>query len=252
MEEESGVSEGDMGLVAMLRRECVNGEAAESDRQLPVSEPDQRYELTSIGAALTIRQLSSQGLSFQLWPAATSLVSLLDRNPNLILSSLRRRAENFKILELGSGTGLAGIAAAAILGAGVTLTDMAHVLPNLQFNAKLNADAVAARGGTVDVRRLEWGNHAEESLPEFDLILASDVVYHDHLFDPLLKTLDFLVNGEVVFVMAHLRRWKKDGLFFRKARKLFEISVIHSDAPLPGSRVGIVVYLFVRRANAKK
>lgn len=212
---------------------------------------EQHHRLDSIGRTLTTRQLPSQGLSFQLWPAASALVSLLDQNPStLLLPSLN---SPLRILEIGSGTGLVGIAAAAILGAHVTLTDLPHVLPNLRFNAEANAGVIAALGGSVDVRQLIWGDEGDQLSvsTEFDAVMASDVVYYEHLIDPLLKTLSWSVEGEVVFVMAHLRRWKKrDAVFFRKARKLFEVVALHSDPPLPGSRVGVVVYRFVAKKKA--
>ncbi|KAG6493894.1 hypothetical protein ZIOFF_048897 [Zingiber officinale] len=84
-------------------------------------------------------------------------------------------------------------------------------------------------GGSVDVRQLRWGEDEDaakflvDGRPAFDAVLASDVVYYDHLIDPLLRTLRGLVKGEVVFVMVHLKRWKnRDAVFFRKARKLNE------------------------------
>lgn len=210
--------------------------------------------LESINTTLFVRQLPSQGLSFQLWPAASTLVSLIDQNRNssspilplLSLPVSQPNSKPIRILELGSGTGLVGIAAASLLHAHVTLTDLPHVLPNLQFNADANAAATVTNGGTVEVRCLRWGepNDMGSLGHQFDLILASDVVYHDHLFDPLLNTLSFFLQGRVVFVMAHLRRWKKDGVFFKRARKLFEVRMVHTDEPLPGSRTGVAVYHF--------
>lgn len=214
---------------------------------------EQRHHLHSIQATVTTRQLPSQGLSFQLWPAASALVSLLDRCPSSLL--LPPPPININILELGSGTGLVGIAAAAILGARATLTDLPHVLPNLRSNADANAALIAARGGSVDVRRLTWGDEEDHSSlsssTTFDVVMASDVVYYAHLIDPLLQTLSCFVKGEVVFVMAHLRRWKKrDAVFFRKAKKLFDFTVVHTDPPLPGSRIGVAVYRFTAKKNA--
>ncbi|KAE8709523.1 pyridine nucleotide-disulfide oxidoreductase domain-containing protein 2-like isoform X1 [Hibiscus syriacus] len=220
----------------------------------------QQHYIRSTESTVVIRQLPSEGLSFQLWPAATTLVALLDDHLSHLresplastltaLSNGGGNGRKLKILELGSGTGLVGIAAAVTLGANVTVTDLPHVIPNLRFNAEANADVVAQRGGTVDVAPLRWGEDDDMEVigREFDLVLASDVVYHDHLFEPLIQTLRFLLNGDrrKVFVMAHLRRWKKDSTFFKKSKKLFDVEVLHTDPPKEGSRIGVVVYAFV-------
>lgn len=87
---------------------------------------------------------------------------------------------------------------------------------------------------------------------EYDLILGSDVVYHDHLYEQLRETLRYFLLGgerkegkEMVFLMAHLKRWKKEAAFFKKARKVFDVEVIHRDSPSDGKRVGVTVYRFV-------
>ncbi|KAI6695400.1 hypothetical protein NL676_023110 [Syzygium grande] len=173
------------------------------------------------------------------------------------------RQRRLSVLELGSGTGLVGIAAAVALGADVTVTDLPHVVPNLQFSVDANAAALAAGaggGGAVRVAPLRWGEAEDVGAlgEEYDVILASDVVYYDHLYDPLLETLRWLFERserreEMVFVMAHLRRWKKDSAFFRKARKAFDVEAIHADEPRHGSRVGVAVYRFdwKRKRTAK-
>ncbi|XP_030529356.1 protein N-lysine methyltransferase METTL21D [Rhodamnia argentea] len=229
------------------------------------AQPNQleHHHLRSVNATIAIRQLPSQGLSFQLWPAATTLLNLLDSHISdpaagplsPILADRRCPGQRrLSILELGSGTGLVGIAAAVALGADVTVTDLPHVVPNLQFSVDANAAALAAGsggGGAVRVAALRWGKAEDVRAlgEEYDVILASDVVYYDHLYDPLVETLRWLFEGsdrreEMVFVMAHLRRWKKDSAFFRKARKAFDVEVIHMDEPRGGSRIGVVVYRF--------
>ncbi|CAO2830455.1 unnamed protein product [Amaranthus hypochondriacus] len=205
----------------------------------------QRHRVTSLNTDVIIQQLPSQGLSFQLWPAATTLFSLLDTR--LLDKYLPNTCRRLRILELGSGTGLVGISAAAILGAEVTVTDLPHVIPNLEFNVSANTDVIAARGGGVVAKELSWGNVDQMVAVgrEYDVIMGSDVVYHDHLYDPLLETLKYFVVGEGMFLMAHLKRWKKEAAFFKKARKLFDVDVIHRDNPSDGVRVGVMVYRFV-------
>ncbi|XP_071731321.1 uncharacterized protein [Rutidosis leptorrhynchoides] len=241
---------------------------------LPTPIQHQTYHLNSVSSAVVIRQLPSQGLSFQLWPAADTFVKLLDSyhesNADRFsgaVTSVNPRSRPIRILELGSGTGVVGIAAAAILGADVTVTDLHHVLPNLKFNVDVNSGALEPRGGEVHVAALSWGENDEMKVigREFDLIIGSDVVYHDNLFDPLLETLKYLLldngncngvdgisngnggEGEKVFLMGHLRRWKKESGFFKKAKKYFKVELVHEDGPSSVSRTGVVVYRFARK-----
>lgn len=223
----------------------------------PQQQQQQLHFLQSINSNVVIRQLPSEGLSFQLWPAATILVTLLDNirsGESTPFSELFKRQEKgdslpLSILELGSGTGVVGIAAAAILGAKVTVTDLPHVLPNIQFNVDANSKVLEQQCGGVDVAALSWGDnqHMEAVGRDYDLILGSDVVYHDHLYDPLIETLRFFLLGggkKIAFVMAHLKRWKKESVFFKRAKKLFDVQIIHTEPPPDGSRIGVVVYLF--------
>eukprot|EP00261_Vitis_vinifera_P016985 XP_010646436.1 PREDICTED: uncharacterized protein LOC104878203 [Vitis vinifera] len=72
----------------------------------------------------------SQGLSFQLWPTATTLVTLLDQ---------LHYHRPLRILELGFDTGLVDIVAATTHRANVIVTGLPYMIPNLQFNAKMNS-----------------------------------------------------------------------------------------------------------------
>ncbi|XP_019058962.1 PREDICTED: protein-lysine methyltransferase METTL21D-like [Tarenaya hassleriana] len=261
--DDDGEDDLDPTKMLLLEENGVNGGSSSPVRDgAPEHQLHQQHYIRSIESTVVIRQLPSQGLSFQLWPAATTLVTLLDnprRDPSQspltetlkALSSNGAESSTLNILELGSGTGIVGIAAAATLSADVTMTDLPHVIENLSFNADANSDMVARFGGRVHVAPLRWGEAGDVELigRRFDLILASDVVYHDHLYDPLLETLRLLLLGSEkrMLVMAHLRRWKKESVFFKKARKLFDVDVIHSDDPLEGSRIGVVVYRFARK-----
>jgi len=224
------------------------------DNHIHVSsvDPEVGYQ-PQIGPAIVVSQIRERGLSFQLWPAATGMCRYLE---NAYGDALR----GARVLELGAGTGMAGVMAGRF-GARVTLTDLPHVLPNLQSNVDLNLAEVEACGGSLAVQPLRWGVHDDVAeFPTPDLILASDCVYYDTLFEPLMQTLKWLcgigvekgkgaIMGPVV-LLAHLRRWKKDGHFFRMAAKCFDVEVVHKH-PLPeDARIGVVVYKFTRKLSS--
>jgi D-xylulose reductase len=99
-----------------------------------------------------------------------------------------------RVLELGAGTGLVGLAMAG-LGANVLLTDMASIHSNLARNARANADVVEGRGGSLFTGILDWTRPTVcETVPHstdetgggfvtsrFPIILAADSLYSpDH------------------------------------------------------------------------
>ena len=78
---------------------------------------------------------------------------------------------NANVLELGSGTGLVGLAAGAIWDVPVTLTDLSSILPNLEFNVKANPHVTR-----VKARVLDWRNSAYEA-DVYNVVLVSDPLY---------------------------------------------------------------------------
>jgi hypothetical protein len=86
-----------------------------------------------------------------------------------------------RVVELGAGTGLCGLALAR-LGAHVQLTDMQHILPILRGNVATNP---SGRGGSMHVSELLWGDtDAVQRLRphECDIVLGAECVYQvgDH------------------------------------------------------------------------
>ncbi|CAK8993143.1 unnamed protein product [Durusdinium trenchii] len=127
-----------------------------------------------------------------LWDAALLLSAYL-------CTSTRPRLRGSHVLELGSGCGLVGLVAKR-LGAEVTLTDLPSLLPLLEANANCN-------GADVDIRPLLWQEAAQMRWIQnhrFDLVLMSDLLYHEEQFDPLWTVL------QVLTAQAKLKRRRDD------------------------------------------
>ncbi|MBA2347574.1 MAG: methyltransferase domain-containing protein [Solirubrobacterales bacterium] len=109
----------------------------------------------------------------ELWPSAIALAKVL----------ARRELGGRRVLELGCGVGLAGIAA-AVGGARVTLTDWApEAIAVAQANARRNDVEVEAR--VVDWRAPE---ELVAAAP-WDLVVLADVLYEERNVDALLPLL---------------------------------------------------------------
>ncbi|CAM9247790.1 unnamed protein product [Choristocarpus tenellus] len=131
-----------------------------------------------------------------------------------------QRQQYPRVLELGCGTGLAGLSAAALGAREVILSDLLYALDNTRANVYRNRtflrteeedegggsgggeeESTGQEGrGVVRVRELDW----REPLPldlmdggEFDLVLAADVVWLDDLVLPLVETLERVTEGWV-------------------------------------------------------
>lgn len=111
---------------------------------------------------LTIREpaLTGDSLGFKTWGSSYVLSQHL---PHLAAKSLFRIFDETlgqpqpTILELGSGTGLLGIAAAVLWKAPVALSDLPNIASNLKHNAEANRALVEAQGGSLTVGPLTWG-----------------------------------------------------------------------------------------------
>ena len=86
-----------------------------------------------------------------------------------------------RVLELGCGWGLVGIACAKTFQAQVTGLDAdTAVFPYLQLHAQRNGVHIATRHGT-------FADLAPQDLAAFDLIVGADICFWEELVDPLYQ-----------------------------------------------------------------
>lgn len=108
----------------------------------------------------------------KLWPAAPLLAAAIVRNP---------LPRGTRVLELGCGSGLVGIAALAC-GLDVTFSDYVPLAVELACENAARNEHSQARGMVLD-----WRQPCDE---QFEMILAADVTYDRTNLPPLLDVLE--------------------------------------------------------------
>jgi len=134
-----------------------------------------------------------------LWRCATILLKYFE-NEKLFP---KRFFEGKRILEVGAGTGLVGIALSKI-GAIVTLTDLQFLLPLMNENIHLNNLSPEQ----IQAKELCWGETDCTPFcePPLDYILAVECIYLEDLFEPLLKTLEKLSSPNTIILAAFIKK----------------------------------------------
>ena len=150
----------------------------------------------------------------RLWDSGQTLAKWINQEDRL---SMLCATPSPRILELGSGTGVLGLALSA-MGANVLLTDRPKplsLLTILRSNATRNAEAISTACGSATVSPLEWGNSRQleatlawgndggsEGLDSgclgsgFDLVVGADLFYSSSspFFPVLLDTIEAAVS----------------------------------------------------------
>lgn len=110
-------------------------------------------------------------------------------------------------LDLGSGTGIVGLAAAAS-GAfsRVLLSDMPSVVPLLSDNLQRNADVLPLRGAPVRAVALRWDDATQlervRAMGPFDLIVGGDILYREQVVQPLLMAVGALATERTTVLLS--------------------------------------------------
>jgi len=178
-----------------------------------------KTELTFTGLPrpLQLAVDAAPGCGGRAWPAGEVLGRYL----------VARRASKLKgqrVLELGAGTGLAGLVA-GMLGADVWITDQAQLLLLMEKNVALNA-----LEGQVTAAELDWAKPVPREMARPDLILAADCVYFEPAFALLVDTLDALTSDPATEVLfCYKKRRKADKRFFALLKKKFDWAHVDDD-----------------------
>eukprot|EP00158_Paraphelidium_tribonemae_P007321 Partr_v1_DN28199_c1_g1_i1_m55339 putative Putative methyltransferase len=198
--------------------------------------------VTSIGN-VEIEELIGAGTGGRLWDvAAGALIAFLHHqlsSSTTATATMSINLANKQVLELGSGTGVVGLAYLKAYSKTfdlsdvtrrplVTLTDFDFICPMIVCNARRNCMDDHLESGLLAVQSLSWSRaSAVESVVVTgchpDIILISDCVYLETAFEALLTTLECLMNAETVCWMSYTRRRHAERRFFQNLRKQFVV-----------------------------
>jgi len=181
-----------------------------------LSFPNDPGQGCSAAIQITLKVDASPGCGGIAWPAGEVLANYLTI-----------RGEGYckgqTILELGSGTGLVGLVAAA-LGGDVWMTDQAPLLDIMRANVRLNH-----LESSVVVSELNWGEALSSEIPRPDMILAADCVYFEPAFPLLVDTLSKLATEKTEILFCYKKRRKADKRFFTLLKRHFSWKEIKDD-----------------------
>lgn len=164
------------------------------------------FQLTekSIPIKILERGITADCIGWKTWGASLPFSKRLLTDES-IFAQIKEDKKQYTILELGSGTGLAGITILHKLERNhnfkLYLTDLPEIVPNLEKNIKLN------HPNRVDfvVAALDWKDHSSfiESVGDikFDFVVVCDCLYSPEHPSLVVSTINQFLkkNGELLF-----------------------------------------------------
>ena len=144
-----------------------------------------------------------------------------------------QETKQLKVLELGSGCGIVGLALAAMRGScHVLLTD----LPSAEEISHRNLHHSRKQlQGNASFQIFDWDDPVPPSTSP-DIILIADCTYNPDNADSLVRAIEKCVNGsrETIIALAHKKRHDSETLFFDLIGKHFQIMNHSEFSTLPG------------------
>ena len=164
-----------------------------------------------------------------------------------------QRARPLRVIELGAGCGIAGIALAQLVPhCSVFLTDLPEAQELLQKNIDV---AKPAPGSSLRRGLLEWGPVSSSSILQSgpDLVLISDCTYNADSCAALVQTLVCLAQHakDIKILVAMKRRHDAEAVFEHKMDQngftpleCTKLAIPHRESEMDPSRPVVELYLY--------
>ncbi|KAF0696007.1 Aste57867_13220 [Aphanomyces stellatus] len=151
------------------------------------------------------------GIGGSLWTSGRLLVDYMSRN-----APEQHALAGRTVLELGSGTGLVGLAMSLLGPTRVILTDLHSHVESMERNLARNKSRIPSTT-SVDVLALDWHTFSAADaarLKPVNWIVGTDIAYLSEFYAPLLRTLTLLADADTR-ILVGLGRHDTDMRFFR-------------------------------------
>ncbi|KAM0333166.1 hypothetical protein ACHAQA_001826 [Verticillium albo-atrum] len=188
---------------------------------------------------LKLHEDLASGCGGQTWPAGMLLAKHM-------LRYHREDMGDARILELGAGGGLVGLAVANgcnLRRTPLLLTDQDEMFTLMQHNIAMND-----LGAQVKPLILNWGEPLPQDVIDSkpNVILAADCVYFEPAFPLLLETLSDLLalNEDATIYFCFRKRRRADMGFMKKAKKMFRVEQAFDEDQPVFSRESLFLYTF--------
>jgi len=188
----------------------------DESKLMPHEKPSRTFQIGTEEFVIP-QDWTGQGVAGVVWDSAVVLAEYITKHPEIVKGK--------SVLELGAGTGLAGLAAAS-LGSKVTVTEREEAMDHLISTVERNTEG---KHWDISAQVLDWTVSYDDSdkFHDFDVVIGADIIYIEETFEYLLKTLkSFASKPEILVLLSCRIRYDRDEHFLNMLKELFEIKQI--------------------------
>jgi predicted nicotinamide N-methyase len=168
----------------------------------------------------------------RLWDAAMILAYVL---------GAQKETKGKRLLELGSGLGAAGLAAAAA-GFDVTLSDSEDIRIDFQ-----RVSAAASKLYDITFVRMDWID--PPPLKTFDVLAGAEILFREELLQPLLHIFKTYLAPDGMIYLAHDAKRQSLPKFLKLAQNDFDIALKEQTIRRDGKTITIIINRLRHKKN---
>lgn len=161
---------------------------------------------------LTIKEDTGNSIARHVWDAGVTLAHTLTKQRVYEQITGKDSSQKVRILELGAGCGIVGLAVEKHLGGQGDL-----ILSDLEEARECAEESIALNQSSASFMALDWADEEVSSqLADLDLIIVADCTYNMDMYETLVSCLERLLeaNPAAKVVIGHKMRNEQESDFF--------------------------------------